>query len=335
MATDFTKLKVTKTVARTDILFGLARVPKTSRVFVGSSDFKLYDVDFAQEKPEPQEIGAHESYITSVAMIGDDVVVTGGYDCKLTWWDVAAKKSLRSIDAHTKRIRQVVASPDGKLVATTADDMLVKLWDAKTGKAVREFKGHEPFTPHHFANTLCAVAFSADGKRIAAGDKSGKVVVWNAADGKEVGTLDASGVYTWDPVARRHSIGGIRSVAFSPDGATLAVGGVGKIGNIDHLDAPGRLEVFDVASGKQTFVLQTDSKHKGLIERLIFSPDGKWLVGAGGGTAGFIAFYDVKAGKILFQDAAPMHVHGLAMNEAGDTLFASGHNKLVEWSING
>lgn len=335
MAADFTKLKVTKTVDRKDILFGLARVPKSSRVFVGSSDFKLYDVDFAEEKPELKAIGEHQSYITGVALIGDDVVVTGGYDCQLTWWNVESKKSLRSITAHEKRIRQVVASPDGKLIATTADDMLVKLWDAKTGKAVREFKGHEPFTPHHFANTLCAVTFSPDGKQIAAGDKSGKVVVWNAADGKELGTLDASGVYTWDPVARRHSIGGIRSLAFSPDGKTVAVGGVGKIGNIDHLDAPGRLEVFDWQTGKQTFVLQTDGKLKGLIERLIFSPDGEWLVGSGGGTAGFIAFYDVKGGKILFQDSAPMHVHGLALNEAGDKLFASGHNKLVEWSIKG
>ena len=50
------------------------------------------------------------------------------------------------------------------------------------------------------------------------------------------------------------------------------------------------------------------------------------------GTAGFIAFYDVKAGKVLYQDSAPMHVHGLVMNEASDKLFAAGHNKLVEWS---
>jgi WD40 repeat protein len=333
---DVSKIKVAKDLGRQDIWFGLARKPASDRVFVGSSDFKLYDVDMGADKPEAKPVGEHESYVTSVALAaGGSVLVSGGYDCKLRFWDAGSYKSIRAVEAHAKAIRSVVASPDGKLVASVADDMICKLWDAATGKLVRELKGHDPITPHHFPSMLYAVTFSADGKLLATGDKTGRVCVWNTADGKELARLDSSGNYTWDPTQRRHSIGGIRSLAFSPDGATLAVGGTGKIGNIDHLEAPGRLEVFDWKANKSKFVLSLDGKNKGLVEQLAFAPDGSWLVGAGGAAAGFIAFFDVKAGKILFQDSAPMHVHGLAISEKADKLYASGHGKMVVWSLPG
>jgi WD40 repeat protein len=332
MAADFTKLKLAQQITRDDILFALARQPGTERVFVGSSDFKLYGLDFAAEKPEPSAVGEHGSYVTAVAAVGKQLV-SGSYDCRLKWWDAESNKLVRDVEAHAKRIRQLAVSPDGKLLASVADDMVCKLWNTSTGKLVRELKGHDEKTPNDFPSMLYAVAFSSDGKLLATGDKPGRVCVWNVADGKQLAVLDASGVYTWDPKARQHSIGGIRSVAFSPDGATIAVGGCGKIGNVDHLESPGRLEVFDWKSGKQKFVLSLDAKNKGLIEQLRFSPDGKWLVGAGGAGGGFIAFFDVTAGKILYQDSAPMHVHGLALSDDGGTIYASGHNRLAVWKL--
>lgn len=334
MALDPTKLKVKKDLGRSEIYFGLARVPNSEKLFVGSSDFKLYEVDFAAAKPEPKPVGEHGSYVTAVALAdGGKVLVSGSYDCKLNWWDAASHKAIRSVEGHKKQIRSIVASPDGKLVASVADDMVCRLWDAASGKLVRELAGHEPLTPTHFPSMLYAVTFSKDGKLLATGDKVGHVCIWNVADGKQLGTVESPEMYTWDPKQRRHSIGGIRSLAFSPDGATLAVGGCGKIGNIDHLESPARLETFDWQTGKSKLVLSTDGKHKGLIEQLLFSPDGSWLVGAGGGNAGILAFYDLKAGKIIYQDAAPMHVHGLALSENGETLYAAGHNKLLAWSL--
>ena len=189
-----------------------------------------------------------------------------------------------------------------------------------------------PNAPSFSLHAVC-LRLSADGKLLATGDRVGKIVIWDVATGKQVQTLDAAGLYTWDPTHRRHSIGGIRSVAFSPDGALLVAGGVGKINNIDHLEAPARLEVFDWKQGKRLHEISADSKLKGLIEQIAFTSDGDWFVGAGGGTGGVIVFGQAASGKILFQDTAPMHVHGIALAENGQAMIATGHNKLVVWRL--
>src|SRR5262249_58338688 len=94
---------------------------------------------------------------------------------------------------------------------------------------------------------------------------------------------------------------GIRSVAFSPDGQQLAVGGMGKVGNIDHLEGKTRVEVFDWQKAKQTYEFKGD-KFNGLVNHLEFHPAGTWLLGAGGAGDGFLQFFDLKAGKVLRQE---------------------------------
>jgi len=209
--------------------------------------------------------------------------------------DADKHSPIRSLEAHAKWVRAVEASPDGKTVASVADDMVCRLWDAD-GKLLRELRGHAEQTPHHFPSMLYAAAWSADGKLVATGDKVGHVVVWDAATGQPVKTLEAPGMYTWDPSARRHSIGGVRSLAFSPDGALLAVGGMGKVGNIDHLEGKARVEVFDWQKGERAHEFVSD-QFKGIVNRLAFHPAGDWLAGAGGANNGFLLFFDVRPAR--------------------------------------
>ena len=322
-------LRQVKDVSRPTATFAIALVPETERAFLGCQDFKVYEVDFAAAKPEPKELYAHESYVTGVAAaLGGRVVASGGYDGKLAWWDAEDRRVVRTADAHAKWIRKVIASPDGTLVASVADDMACKLWDAESGKLVRELRGHREKTPHNFTSMLYAVAFSADGKLLATGDKVGHVVVWDVETGKELAAVEAPVMYTWDPVQRLHSIGGIRSLAFSPDGRLLAVGGMGKVGNIDHLEGKSRVEVFDWEAGKRAVEFPGD-KFNGLVNALRFAPDGSWLLGAGGAGEGFLQFYDVAAKKVLRQEKLPMHVHDVALSESGDAIYSVGHNRIV------
>ena len=261
------------------------------------------------------------------------MLVSCGYDGKLVWWDTVNNRKVRTTDAHAKWVRRAVASPDGAVVASVADDMACKLWDAATGTLIRELKGHAELTPTHFNSMLHAVAFSPDGKLLATGDKVGHVAVWEAASGKPVGTVEAPTLYTWDKAQRNHSIGGVRSLAFSPDGKHLAVGGMGKVGNIDHLEGKARIEVFDwAAGGKPTLELQSD-KFAGLVNALRYAPDGAWLLGAGGAAEGFFLFVDVAAKKLVKQEKVGMHVHDVALNAAADTITAAGHNRLAVYAL--
>ena len=327
------KLKLVKDFPLKSIAFGIAQAPKSSRVFFACSDFKVYEANLAAAKFEPKELYGHESYVTSVALSAN-VLVSGGYDGKLIWWDTEAKKQIRSIDAHSKWIRKVAVSRDGKLFASVADDMVCRVWEVSSGKKVHELRGHAEQTPTHFNSMLYAVAFSADGKQLATGDKIGHIVVWDTKSGDQLATMEAPVMYTWEPVARLHSIGGIRSLAFSPDGKFLAVGGIGKIGNIDHLEGKARVEIFEWAEKKKYHEFTVD-KFNGLVNHLEFAPDGSWLLGAGGASEGFLLFFDVKGKKALRQEKAGMHIHQFLLNEAGDAIVSAGHNKIAIHEMKG
>ena len=335
------KLSIEKEISRKDVVFSMARRRGSRRIVFGSSDGKLYDVDVATEKPEPKPVDAHASWVMGVAIAGERLV-SGSYDRELVWRDAASLAETDRKRAHDRWIRGVVASPDGKLVASVADDMVCRLWSAESGELRAELRGHRERTPNHFPSMLFACAFSADGSLLATADKVGRVVVWDVAKGREIGSVESPGMYTWDPRARIHSIGGARSVAFSPDGRLVAVGGIGKIGNVDHLGGKARIELFDWKKGESVGVYE-DDKFKGLVEHLVFEPtEGRWLLAGGGDHNGFVTVIDPETRKPLLQAKAPMHVHELdlevaerdkADGPAAIRVYGVGHGRVTVWRL--
>src|SRR5439155_392459 len=91
---------------------------------------------------------------------------------------------------------------DGRSLATTAgQSKLVWLWDATTGKLIRKLSGLE-FPAR-------AVAFTPDGKHLAAMQAGPHIHIWEIETGKLVAVLAVD-------------YGGAKSLAFSPDGRSLA-----------------------------------------------------------------------------------------------------------------
>src|SRR5438067_13517809 len=99
-------LKLLKDLSRQEIFLSLARVPSSSRLFLGASDGKVYDVDVLAEKPEWKALEGHASFVTGVALAsGNQAIVSGGYDGKLIWRKVANGEVIRQFEAaHSKWI---------------------------------------------------------------------------------------------------------------------------------------------------------------------------------------------------------------------------------------
>ena len=321
-------VKVKKTFSLPGIGLCLASRSDRSWIYAGLSDFSIVRVDLAAEKLEPTLIGSngHTSYVMGLVRCGDSLV-SGSYDCSLIWWNAETGETIRRVgEAHARWIRMLAVSPDQSRIASVGDDMKTKLWDAATGECLATWGDYELKTPHGFPSMLYATTFSPDGKWLATGDRTGRVLVRDIINGQIAATLETPVMYTWDPTARRHSIGGIRSLAFSADSTQLAVGGMGKVGNIDHLEGVTRIEIFNWQTKERLLEIE-DNKHKGLVESLQFGPADAWLASAGGDNSGFVSVWDMADGKVLAQDRAPMHVHDFELSTDGRSMIAVGHQQ--------
>ena len=169
-----------------------------------------------------REIKKHTDWIYSIEFSPDGVLMaTGDRSSGLFVWEGFTGREYFNLRGHTAAITDISWRADSNVLATSSEDTTVRLWEMENGGQIKAWGAHgggalcvryardgrlntcgrdlvtriwdqngaQQKIFEAFPDVALKTTFSHDAARVIAGDWSGQLRVWNAADGKQVGNL--------------------------------------------------------------------------------------------------------------------------------------------------
>ncbi|QPG75328.1 hypothetical protein FOA43_002681 [Brettanomyces nanus] len=146
-------------------------------------------------------------------------------------------------------IRSVSFSPDGKFLATGAEDKIIRIWDLATRTVVKYLKGHE--------QDIYSLDFFPDGTKLVSGSGDRTVRIWDVFTGQCSLTLSIED--------------GVTTVAVSPDGKLIAAGSLDRTVRVWDANQGFLVERLDSAN-------EAGNGHMDSVYSVTFTHDGHEIV---------------------------------------------------------
>ncbi len=288
------------------VLFG----PDNNTIVGAGQDGSVLLLDIPTLKQKTVILG-HTDSVHSIAFSPDGNIIASVKGDQVLLWDVNTAELTESLNTEGLNIISVAFSPNGSTLATGHDGNTILLWDMETRQ--QKAKIEVPPLDTDIKTWIREVIFSPDGNLLASS-----------------GGYNDSSVYLWDVRTRqlKAKLEGntlsVDSIAFSPDGKTLASCSEGFDDN--------SIKLWDVAEGE----LKTTLKgHTGGVFSVAFSPDGKTLASGAGFEDNSIKLWDTSTGEnieTLKNDKG--YVLSVAFSPDGRTLASGNSGSSVSlWNI--
>ena len=292
---------------------------KTLAVGYGNGDIALWDTG-TQQQTAVLDTSARVLWALAFSPDGQLLASGGHEDPTISLWDVQTQTLLGSFEEpsrdpgqHNHGISSVVFSPNGKTLASASPyNDTVQLWDAATRVPITPLLKHNAEEEYEGVSD---VAFSSDGTILASTGDDGKIRLWDTQTQRQIGVLKTGA--------------GVTSIAFRPDGKTLASLNGGGPATAGHKGGDMALRLWNVRTRRQIAVALN---HNAGIESVALSPSGTLL--ASGYQDGAVGLWDMETRKRLatLRDSKAA-VQSVAFSPDGRFLASGARDSARLWDV--
>ncbi|KEP46115.1 vegetative incompatibility protein HET-E-1 [Rhizoctonia solani 123E] len=249
----------------TEAVRSVTFTPDNTRIVSGSNDSTIRIWNVQPQNKGPGQKGAHELSVGLVAFWRNHTqLISGSSTSTLKLWDIHTGMTIPPEfegQAEVTTLHSITVSPQDTLVAVSASNLTIRLWNILTGKLVcQPLRGHK--------GLVQCLDFSSNGAQLCSGSDDATVVVWDIDTGTMVG-----------PSYTGH-MGAVMSVVFSPNTACIASSA-----------ADCTIRIWDTSTGT---LVHTLNGHNTSVSSVKFAPNGNHIVS--GSVDGAIRRWDVRAG---------------------------------------